>query len=248
MTTTATAHRETNSHHDWFARSGFPFVSEDRDCTVYVRRLVRYISDASTVRARTLDHFGYAPDLPTIRKLRQEWLDEIAYRTAALNTYGEWRALKRNKARAEKMQAAREVKLRIVPKEPPPLPVEQKAEPLPVAARGHMLRTATDVIDACADACGVSHGELIGTMRDRPIAKARNLCAAVLRARGNSLNITGRLLGKRDHTTIINAIHRFFTREMEQPEFAAAWASLAPCVMKAARTAEELNAMAGVRM
>jgi len=220
---------------EWFSQSGLPdehIVSPH----VYARRLTRYISDASTVRARTVDHFGRAPGIEVIRKMRADWLDLLKTRAQEQAEHGLVLA-----GPVPQLQLVRPVDIEPEPKpEPPALP--------PVAARGFMLHTGRDVIDACADACDISHGELIGSMRNVEFTRGRNLAAAVLRARGNSLPNVGRLLGGRDHSTVMNAIDRFFSREMKDPRFVAAWETLAPCVFKSGRTVAEMNAMLVVRL
>lgn len=217
---------------DWFSQSGLP---DDQMATpyVYARRLTRYIADPSTVRVRTLGHFGRAPGIETIRAMRHKWVEMV-----------DKRAMEQDDRPA---LTIRQPKPTPVDTEPQPVIIKigPPPEPLPVAARGYMLHTATDVIDACADAFGISYGELIGTMRNRQYTRPRNLCIAVLRARGNSYPNIGRIIGGRDHSTIVTALHKFFAREIIDPQYEKAWMSLAPCVAKACRSVEELNLVCG---
>jgi len=218
---------------EWFSQSGLP---DDRMSTprTYAYRLTRYISDPSTVRARTVDAFGAAPGIEVIRKMRSDWVDLVKRRAQEQAEHG-------------CVIEAAPLPEPIPAPERTPEPIEPEPELKSVAARGYMLHTATDVIDACADACGISHGELIGTSRQVKFTRARGLCATVLRARGNSLPNVGRLMNGRDHSTVCNSIDRFFARDIKVPELEAAWNALAPCVLKACRSGLELTAMAAVR-
>lgn len=237
----------TNSHYDFFARSGFDVLSDEPGHWGYAKRLSRYITDPSTVRVRTIEQFGIAPPVDVIRTMRAEWLATIKRRAHAIATYGmagERRRAEERSARVTVTAPKRGPVLRLV--QPTGVMITQP-DPTPVAAKGFLLHTATEVIDACADACGVSHGELIGTMRQPEYTRARNLCAAVLRARGNSLSSIGRLIGDRDHSTILNSIRRFFARDIEDEHMLAAWNALAPCVSRACRSLPELSVVSGVR-
>ncbi len=219
---------------EWFSQSGLP---EDQMGTpqVYARRLSRYIADPSTVRVRTLDQFGKAPTLAVIRDMRQRWLKLVEQRATEQDIFD----------RPVPPQPVLKLVEAEVPEAPTPAPAPN---PTPVAARSFLLRTAADVIDACADVCDVTHGEIVGTMRLKEIVRARNLAAAVLRARGNSLPKVGALLGGRDHSTVVNAIDRFFVRDIREPAVGAAWKALAPCIAKACRTYDELSAVARIRL
>lgn len=236
--------RDPGSYTTWFAQSGFPPLHDVSGNRAYARRLCSYISDPSTVRARTLDAFGVAPAVGVIRAMRDEHLATTKRRSAKGQTRceGKGRSASILKLVEAPISAPAEVELESAP-EPK---AEIKLERLPVAARGYLLFTAIDVIDACADARGISHGELIGSNRSVPYAKARNLCAAVLRARGNSLPNVGRHI-RRDHSTICNAIYRFFSRDIHETEMLKAWESLAPCIAKACRSVAELDAVMATR-
>lgn len=47
-------------------------------CHDYAQRLASYITDASTVRVRTLEHFGRAPSVSTIRKMMEKCANKKA--------------------------------------------------------------------------------------------------------------------------------------------------------------------------
>lgn len=227
----------------WFSQNGLPDLHDTSGYTSYAKRLSRYIADPSTIRVRTLDAYGNAPSLPAIAKMRAEHLATLKRRNAT-----------RSDGTHKKPKPA--PKLTLVPSAPAPFAeiepvVEVAPEPapevLPVAARSFQLATALEVIDACADVCGISHGELIGSCRKPQFVKARNLAVAVLRARGNSYPNVCRFVRRQDHTTVMHGLRMFFSREMKDPLFQQAWAALAPCVAKACRSVEELDAVTVTR-
>jgi hypothetical protein len=67
---------------------------------------------------------------------------------------------------------------------------------------GDLLQTVADVFD-------ISYGELIGQGRSRAFIEARATVAHILLKRGWSLPRVGKLLGGRDHSTIINLRDNF---------------------------------------
>jgi len=236
---------------DWFGHSGFNEVEEHypwgdaRAPLRYAERLSRYIGDASTVRVRVLDRFGRAPSIETIRSYRSHWLDEVRERSAPFYVKG-MENDEEEEGEPEVGASDQQILALAISEpeaEPTPEPVVHEVTALTRAATG--LHSSADVINACAMACNISHGELIGSMRSRQYVEARNLCAAVLRARGNSYPNVGRFIGGRDHSTIIHSVRTFFDREITKPEMAAAWVALAPCITKAARSMEDLDAICG---
>lgn len=235
---------------EWFGMSGLseeqdhPLVSSTRASFRYAARLSRYISDPSTVRVRVLENYGRSPPVETIRSYREHWLAELRERSDPF--YGNSTSTKA-RAPIEDIPEDRTILACALAQEDP-APVPAKAVPLPRVPLPQSLGTAGDVIDACADAFDVSYGEIIGTLRERKIVQARNLCAAILRARGNSFANVGRLLGGRDHSTTIHNVRTFFIRDIRLPKMEAAWMSFAPCLTKAARSIEELEILClGVR-
>lgn len=230
---------------DWFARSGFPLddmlqVGDPRGPRLYAQRLCKYITNPSTVRVRVLERFGEAPTLDLIRAYRSNWLEEVQARSSpfylnrddGLDDYDDddWNHLTPTDEEIGRAAVADEAVVISLP------PIRDRARKI----------TFTEVIDACAESCGVSHGELIGSSRERIYVEPRNLCAAVLRARGNSLPNIGKYLGGRDHTTIRNCLKAFFARDIRTPEIEDAWMRHAPCVFKAVRTLDEFHLMCGV--
>jgi hypothetical protein len=235
--------RNTRSHHDWMAHGGFSQFHEEAGCHTYARRLVRYISDPSTVRIRTMEVFGISPSIEAIRAMRENLVATRTARVEAALNYGI--AYERTRARTnEKRRATRGSPSKPVMAVPaPPAPVEIELEepvPAPVPADAARLLTGIDVVDACADYCGISHGELIGSSREVPFVRARNLAVAILRARNNSYPIIGRFV-HREHTTVMHAANRFFEREIADPRMLAAWNAMAPEHTRHCRSLDELN-------
>ena len=68
---------------------------------------------------------------------------------------------------------------------------------------------ASELIDYVAEQFGFTHGELIGSGREKSLVEARAVIVRVLRSRGWSYPRIGKLLGGRDHSTIISADSRF---------------------------------------
>lgn len=211
-----------------YASSGLP-DNEAGDARSYALRLTRYIADASTVRVRTLEAFGHAPSIDLIRRFRDSHFAK-------------------NKAKAAKVQPAEIVPVEWKPAaiampapepEVAPEPDIQPGTEAPIISR--TLLTATEVIDACAAFCGVSHGELIGSRRHQPIARARFLCAAALHARGSSLLAAGARLGGRDHSTVCHSIDRFFELAAHDAALLRAWKEMTPAYVHHCTSRHELT-------
>lgn len=223
---------------EWFGRSGFDQLPYNAQCHSYVARLVQYISDPSTVRVRTLERYGEAPTAAVIRKMRAAWLQKVADKIEGAYLYGS-----ESEGSGANLQIIRAIEHVV---EPAPLPIPEPIV-LPVAARGFLLPTGNDVVQACADFCGLTYEQLTGDSRETIYVKARNLCSAVLRARGNSYPNIGRFTLRKDHTTTRHAVQTFFKRDIKSKRYLAAWEALAPCVAKACRTAAELDAVLAAR-
>jgi chromosomal replication initiator protein len=89
--------------------------------------------------------------------------------------------------------------------------------------------TPRDLIASVASAFDVTVADLSGRSRQRHIAEARQAAAWVLRrASPLSLEQIGRLLGGRDHTTIIHAVAQIEQRVAADPAYAAQLHSLLP--------------------
>lgn len=93
---------------------------------------------------------------------------------------------------------------------PPPSPVRTKEYTF--NSNAFVVRqpeTGRKLLQNVADAFGITYGEMIGDSRGRVFVEARAVVVAVLRERGWSFPRIGKLLGNRDHSTIIHS-HRTF--------------------------------------
>ncbi|TCM17229.1 chromosomal replication initiator protein [Novosphingobium sp. PhB165] len=238
---------------EWFGRSGFPDIVPS-GANAYAKRLVQYISDPSTVRARTMDEYGKAPSLENIRRWRADWVNEIAERRAARAPVDDHHDDDNEvngicTAIAERLVAASAAHV---------LPgggviagtlsgAANDAEEHFEGDTREQAVTYMEVIQACAARCGETVEDLLGPSRSRSIVRARQFTATVLRSRGNSYPSVGRFMGNRDHSTIMHSVGVFFAVGMRDPFFVRAWMAEAPCATKMARTAAELDMLSVVR-
>jgi len=88
--------------------------------------------------------------------------------------------------------------------------------------------TGTKLIQVVADAFNISYGELIGDGRSRRYVEARAIVIQVLRERGWSYPRIGKLLGGRDHSTIIHAWDTFDIHAKRNPLVAAVFNQYRP--------------------
>ena len=236
---------------EWFACGGLP-EREAKSANAYAQRLIRYIADASTVRARCLDEFGTAPPVEKIRRWRADWARLVERRRAqrAAHDYGEedpdLDAANDDPAPSDTFEAfCATVALRLAAIEAPQpgAPPAEQAPRLPRAP----LRTHGEVIERCAVLCGVSPEAVLGMSRKHAVVRARQLAATVLRARGNSYPQVGRFLGGIDHSSVIHAVRVLFDVKMRDPAMVEAWMIAAPCAAKFARSAEELDLIMNLR-
>ena len=231
---------------DWFSQSGIP-DTDPGSANAYARRLVRYIADPSTVRARTLDAYGKAPSREMISNWRAAWVAEKDWRKEVRSPED----FDDEAERIDKLCAS--IAQRIIGGDVEPAAPANDLTPTvpPLTAGSFDLEayverpvlpvTYTDVLADCARFTGISVEELVGASRKAPIVRARQFAATVLRARGNSYPCVGRYLGDRDHSTIIHAVHKFFDLGLRDPMYVRAWMAVAPCVAKIARSADELD-------
>lgn len=70
-------------------------------------------------------------------------------------------------------------------------------------------RPATEIVASVARDFGVLPADLIGAGRERNLVEARAVVARLLKDRGFSTTQTGRYLGGRDHSTIVNLLGNF---------------------------------------
>jgi len=150
---------------------------------VYARYLASYISDVSTIRARTIDAFGMAPERHEIEGMRAN--------VAAPRPHdqGQWDCI-------------------IDPPEPPPEP-PLFIPPAPVKVRTEYPIGPKGIICRIAEEMGSSYRDIVGPGRKASVTRIRFLIAALLVERGISYRGVGELIGKRDHKTIMSGCEQF---------------------------------------
>lgn len=201
------------SQAEWFAKGGLPeYVPEEP--LSYAKRLSRYISNPSTVRIRTLEQFGRAPSVDTIRSFISERQMDHQYRAQNAFSYG-------IRYKTEKIAPVFKVKAATPPK-------SSKKPVLKLVDNGEDFQTWREVATRCAKMFGFTLSAIKGRVRTKDIVPVRNLIYAIVSARGNSLSQTGQRLGGRDHSTIIHGIIRFFSHDILRDDVREAWELLAP--------------------
>lgn len=221
---TAPASQARFSRASYFGSSGFREVGNE-DTMSCCRRLIRYIADPSTVRAYLMGEFGRSPPIDRIRGMRDEYVAQVEIRRVPYLI----------EEPAETVLA--------VPAAVAAIKAEAVKEERAHVHRLH-IRSAAEVIVSGAVHFGLTASDITCTRKTGGVVRARNLIAMVLFARGNSYSSIGRFI-KRDHSTVIHAANMFFSRDIHEPVSAEAWAKMAPCVLAAARTLDELIAMRG---
>lgn len=250
----ATAYRASYSPRvEWFGSSGFP-DNLPSDARAYAKRLITYISDASTVYARTMNEFGKSPPKEMIRKWRAEYVAEVEGRKAAVAPAPDLEysddADAIFAAIAERLVVDGHVK-------PEPLilgPAIESVVVEPAALVPGVMPTRlppvtiTEIVEDCAARIGVSTEDILSRRKSNEIAHARQFAATVLRARGSSYPAVGRILGGRDHSTMMHAVKAFFRRLETDPRYLYAWqAAPVPCAARMARSPAELDILIGAQ-
>lgn len=187
----------------------------------YAKRLARYIRDASTIRARTINEYGTAPAIEEIKVMQAKAREEraVVRQMAERDTPDEsedpafWGTPGLIRLAAER----RAIQQR--------LQILQATERLDHAEEDVVRRevvTGREVITLTAQAHGMTYADLTGPSRNRRIVSVRHMAAWILLKRGRlSRAQIGRLLGGRDHSTVINSIRMFETTATpEQRELA----------------------------
>lgn len=177
----------------------------------YARHLARYITNASTIRAHTLRNFGRAPDLTAIQDMMAE-AAEARKPVEVVERYGE----EPSSISGIRWKPRGLVNIEPVKPEKPAPQAMRPAEPvkaIPVVSevprKPDRIVTSGDVVATIAHDYGFSVADVLRKDRRRETVKARNACAHALKQRGNSFPAIGRILGGRDHSTIIHGIYRF---------------------------------------
>jgi len=216
------------------AYSGLPDIAPKRPYS-YAERLARYISCPSTIRVRTLEHFGTAPPLSTIRQFRERVEAERA-------------AFEKNRPEAETPKpkpALLIVASAPAPKVRPPrrslwptwykpsrLPIRTKAlaggfdrTPWPkwYAVPGACL-TGNNLVAAVARDFGFTGADLKGKARRYDLARARSVVVRIMLDRGVSSTQIGKILGGRDHSTILHSRDMFDAYSQRDARVGASYA------------------------
>jgi hypothetical protein len=114
--------------------------------------------------------------------------------------------VQRQKDRAAQI-AAFEFAIANMPRKPVIKPIPAPTVELPVVTRPAI--EANDIIRAVAYSFGVSREDLRGRRKTMQLVRARQVAAFLIRDLTNlSLPRTGRMLGGRDHTTMIYSVER----------------------------------------
>jgi hypothetical protein len=244
---------------DYFASNGY---SRDADLIsqpeAYAVRLISYIRDDSTVRARVADRFGRhrLPSIEQIAALRLAHAAETAdtarrYTVADPTDYDEFdfcptpepftalvaaSRLRDRDARNDRLRRLRDAEELVGRRV-----IAQAGEPgRPIAAPRANPR---EMLQGAAKIQGVQVSSLLGRSRKRIDVQNRSLACALMRTCRISWTVIGRMMAGRDHSTVHYNARVFFDRDRFDPEFSAAWEALAPCIFRAVRTFEELQAM-----
>jgi chromosomal replication initiator protein len=93
--------------------------------------------------------------------------------------------------------------------------------PPPVTPGMRFMPLVSQIVDAASDLTGFTPAELIGPVRERRLVHVRfSVYYVAQRLTGKSLPLIGRLLGGRDHKTILYGIRRARELLRSDPAFA----------------------------
>lgn len=176
-------------------------VNYDYSALAYATYLARYMRDPSTIRARTIDHFGYAPS--------REKIVSLIAQAQAENDDDLTEHYTGDRDNVE--DDGRPFKVRAIP-----MPESEPSKPAPIIVHTDFGRpveivTSSDIIAAIAVDMNVGLKDLLGGTRFKPIVLARRTAAYVLHKRGNSYPLVGKWLGI-DHSSVVYAVRQFEAR------------------------------------
>ena len=191
---------------------------EHANATQYARQLAKYIKDPSTILARVRDY--YDTDVPTLKQIKRI-LRQANPKPRVADPKG--KEYRERESDGEDFVVKGLVKLTDLQKAEPALvgsaPVKA---PWPVWYRTQIkMRAGTPISSLLASVCefhALTREQVLGPDRHMVFVDARRIIATVLKARGWSYPSIGRMLGGRDHTTIINLCRKMEPR-MNQCEF-----------------------------
>jgi chromosomal replication initiator protein len=82
---------------------------------------------------------------------------------------------------------------------------------------------ASDLIDYVARYFGIPRAQIIGDVRAKEVVIPRHIVMAILRTRGLSYPAIGRIMGGRDHSSVIHACKTLPDRVRRDGELMDAW-------------------------
>lgn len=188
---------------------GFVPLHEGAGPNAYAARLAAYIRDASTIRARTMSEYGRAPSIEEIKhwqaeaRARSAWVRIQAERNTPAEDEdpGFWGTPGLIRLAAERRAIQQRAKM---------AQAAARLDDAEAAPATRNVVTARDVIGLIAQAHGLTFADVTGPSRNREIVTVRHMAAWVLLQRGRlSRAQIGRILGGRDHSTVINSVRVF---------------------------------------
>ena len=170
----------------------------------YAGELARYISCASTIRARVLEQYDTSPPIDAIMELQAvRRAERDKFRIAAAdvgerpNDYKSFRVRQFGAWPHEGEQVPR----------PAPEPDPSEEEQGPIVLR-HAL-TPREIIADIERAFRLKPGAITGKRRHKPITLARRTAAYVFSRRHNSSQLIAKWLGGLNHTSVLYAVKQF---------------------------------------
>lgn len=161
------------------------------------RRMASYRTDAPYIRAMVLREHGQAPDLSVI----QSMIDR--------------RIAERAKAYIEPEPEEAEAPVPAMVKPAPIARPTKHSAPWPAwytppgANHGGDRMPALQLVMCVAADFGLSVADVKGRGRSTQFVNARCVITKILRDRGHSYPVIGRMIGNRDHSTVMNLYRRF---------------------------------------
>lgn len=193
-----------NAQVSWLhkSESGLDEAKIGKGPTSYAQQLARYISDPSTIRARTLREWGQSPTMHAIQDFITAWKAERAAFKAEAESLGQhesdeadftvrpWASVTSfNRAvQKEKLAAAKFVITDFTP-------------PAPRFGPSEITAGIAKIMKCTVE-------DIRGDSKNRMFVKVRQVVCYVLRQRGFSFNQIGKWLN-RDHSTIMYSVERF---------------------------------------
>ena len=94
-----------------------------------------------------------------------------------------------------------------------------EAEPMHPRSIQRVPLAEEEVVGAVAQAAGFTLAEIVGASRRAPLVRARSAAALALQRLGVSSPATGRVLGGRDHSTVLHALKNAQAEWGKSPHF-----------------------------